>query len=107
VRDGYDTGTLAADLIALMDALGRQRFAVAGHDMGMWIGYALAADHPARRLDRYPSLTFPGSGVSYMQARRNCAEVTSPAGERARIRKNSGEQPCLPAYSRSRTSPAG
>ena len=45
---GYDTGTLAGDLIALMDALGHQRFAVAGHDTGMWIGYALAADHPDR-----------------------------------------------------------
>jgi pimeloyl-ACP methyl ester carboxylesterase len=46
--DGYDTGTLAGDLAALMDALGHQRFAVAGHDTGMWIGYALAADHPGR-----------------------------------------------------------
>ena len=46
--DGYDTGTLASDLVALMDALGHQRFAVAGHDVGMWIGYALAADHPGR-----------------------------------------------------------
>jgi pimeloyl-ACP methyl ester carboxylesterase len=46
--DGYDTGTLAGDLVALMDALGYQRFAVAGHDTGMWIGYALAADHPGR-----------------------------------------------------------
>jgi pimeloyl-ACP methyl ester carboxylesterase len=46
--DGYDTATLAADLAALMDALGYQQFAVAGHDTGMWIGYALAADHPDR-----------------------------------------------------------
>jgi pimeloyl-ACP methyl ester carboxylesterase len=46
--DGYDTGTLAADLVALMDTLGHRRFAVAGHDTGMWIGYALAADHPGR-----------------------------------------------------------
>jgi pimeloyl-ACP methyl ester carboxylesterase len=45
---GYDTGTLAGDLVALMDALGHRRFAVAGHDTGMWIGYALAADHPDR-----------------------------------------------------------
>src|SRR6516165_11489290 len=49
--DGYDTGTLAADLVALMDALGHQRFAMVGHDTGMWIGYALAADYPDR-LDR-------------------------------------------------------
>jgi pimeloyl-ACP methyl ester carboxylesterase len=45
---GYDTATLAGDLVALMDALGHHRFAVAGHDTGMWIGYALAADHPER-----------------------------------------------------------
>ncbi|WP_351237061.1 alpha/beta hydrolase [Streptomyces sp. NPDC002133] len=50
-RDGYDTITLANDLIALMDTLGHQRFAVAGHDTGMPIGYALAADHPDR-VDR-------------------------------------------------------
>jgi pimeloyl-ACP methyl ester carboxylesterase len=48
---GYDTGALAGDMAALMDALGHQRFAAAGHDTGMWIGYALAADHPGR-LDR-------------------------------------------------------
>jgi pimeloyl-ACP methyl ester carboxylesterase len=47
-EDGYDTGTLAGDLAALMDALGHERFAVAGHDTGMWIGYALAAEHPGR-----------------------------------------------------------
>ena len=45
---GYDTATLADDLAALMDALGHQRFAVAGHDTGMWIGCALAADYPDR-----------------------------------------------------------
>jgi pimeloyl-ACP methyl ester carboxylesterase len=47
-RTGYDTGTLARDLVELMDALGHERFAVVGHDIGMWIGYALAADHPER-----------------------------------------------------------
>jgi len=45
---GYDAGTIAADLAALMDALGHQRFAVAGHDTGMVISYALAADHRDR-----------------------------------------------------------
>jgi pimeloyl-ACP methyl ester carboxylesterase len=45
---GYDTGTLAGDLVALMEALGHRRFAMAGHDTGMPIGYALAADHPDR-----------------------------------------------------------
>jgi pimeloyl-ACP methyl ester carboxylesterase len=45
---GYDAGTLANGLAALMDALGHERFAVAGVDTGMIIGHALAADHPDR-----------------------------------------------------------
>ncbi|SFY52374.1 alpha/beta fold hydrolase [Streptomyces sp. F-1] len=44
--DGYDAGTLAADLVALMAALGHDRFDVVGHDIGTWTAYALAADHP-------------------------------------------------------------
>ena len=60
---GYDTGTLAADLVALMDALGHQRFAVAGHDTGLWIGYALAADHPDR-VDRLAVAEAAMPGVS-------------------------------------------
>ncbi|MER5276735.1 alpha/beta hydrolase [Streptomyces sp. NPDC002809] len=48
---GYDTGTLAGDMVALMAVLGHQKFAMVGHDIGMWTGYALAADHPDR-LDR-------------------------------------------------------
>jgi pimeloyl-ACP methyl ester carboxylesterase len=47
-QDGYDAGTLAGDLVALMDALGHERFAVVGHDTGYIISYALAADHPDR-----------------------------------------------------------
>jgi len=61
--DGYDTGALAGDLVALMDALGHQRFAMAGHDTGMWISYALAADHPGR-LDRLAVAETPLPGVS-------------------------------------------
>ncbi|GHB86249.1 hydrolase [Streptomyces umbrinus] len=46
--DGYDAGTLSADLVALMGALGHDRFDVVGHDIGTWTGYALATDHPER-----------------------------------------------------------
>ncbi|MFJ3027064.1 alpha/beta fold hydrolase [Streptomyces tendae] len=64
-RDGYDTGTLASDLVALMDSLGHRRFAMVGHDVGMWTGYALAADHP-ERLDRLAVVeaTIPGLSPS-------------------------------------------
>jgi pimeloyl-ACP methyl ester carboxylesterase len=47
-EDGYDAGTLANDLVGLMDALGHERFAVVGVDTGLLIAYAVAADHPDR-----------------------------------------------------------
>jgi pimeloyl-ACP methyl ester carboxylesterase len=47
-ESGYDAATLANDLVALMDALGYERFSVVGLDTGMVISYALAADHPER-----------------------------------------------------------
>src|SRR4249919_3823876 len=47
-RDGYDIGTLASDLVALMDALDHEEFAVYGTDTGMPIAHALAADYPER-----------------------------------------------------------
>jgi pimeloyl-ACP methyl ester carboxylesterase len=46
-----------------MAALGHERFAVAGHDTGMWIGYALAADHPGR-VARLAVAETPLPGVS-------------------------------------------
>jgi pimeloyl-ACP methyl ester carboxylesterase len=46
--DGYDTGSQANDMVALMKALGHRRFAVYGTDTGMPIAYALAADHRDR-----------------------------------------------------------
>jgi pimeloyl-ACP methyl ester carboxylesterase len=56
---GYDARTLAADLIALMDALGHDRFAMAGHDTGFAIAYAVAADFP-ERVDRVILAEIPG-----------------------------------------------
>ena len=62
-HDVYDTGTVAADLVALMDALGHQRFALYGTDTGMPISYALAADHPDR-VERLVVSEAPIPGVS-------------------------------------------
>jgi pimeloyl-ACP methyl ester carboxylesterase len=47
-ESGYDLRTLAADLVGLMDQLGHNRFRVVGHDIGTWVGYALAAGHRER-----------------------------------------------------------
>jgi pimeloyl-ACP methyl ester carboxylesterase len=60
---GYDTATLAADLVALMDALGHARFAVVGHDTGFAISYALASDHPDR-VERVALAEIPGPPMS-------------------------------------------
>jgi len=62
-QGGYDTATLANDLVALMDALGHQRFALYGTDVGMPIAYALAADH-SDRLDRLVVSEAPLPGIS-------------------------------------------
>ena len=57
--EGYDAGTLASDLAALMDELGHDRFALVGHDTGMVISYALAADFPDR-VERVALAEVPG-----------------------------------------------
>jgi pimeloyl-ACP methyl ester carboxylesterase len=62
-HDGYDTATLASDLVALMDALGHSRFALYGTDVGMPIAYALAADH-RDRVDRLVVSEAPLPGIS-------------------------------------------
>jgi pimeloyl-ACP methyl ester carboxylesterase len=60
---GYDCGTLARDLVELMAALGYDRFAVAGHDTGFAIAYALAADFP-ERIERVALLEIPGPPIT-------------------------------------------
>jgi pimeloyl-ACP methyl ester carboxylesterase len=45
---GYDRETMAEDVIALLDELGLERVAIAGHDWGGWIGFLLCLLHPSR-----------------------------------------------------------
>jgi pimeloyl-ACP methyl ester carboxylesterase len=49
---GYDTGAVASVLHRLMEQLGHAAYQVVGHDIGMWVAYALASDYPeaVRRL---------------------------------------------------------
>jgi pimeloyl-ACP methyl ester carboxylesterase len=47
-RSGYDRETMAADVLALMDALELRRVRLVGHDWGGWIGFLLCLDEPAR-----------------------------------------------------------
>jgi pimeloyl-ACP methyl ester carboxylesterase len=43
----YSKRAMAADCVALMRALGHQRFCVAGHDRGLYVAQRLAMDHPS------------------------------------------------------------
>ncbi|MGC5703080.1 alpha/beta hydrolase [Pseudomonas sp. NFXW11] len=51
-EQGYDTGHVAGVLHRVMQQLGHERYDLVGHDVGMWIAYALASDQPqaVRRL---------------------------------------------------------
>ncbi len=58
----YSKRAMAADLIALMQSLGQERFLVAGHDRGGRVAHRLALDHPRAVeklcvLDIVPTLT--------------------------------------------------
>jgi pimeloyl-ACP methyl ester carboxylesterase len=45
---GYEKDQLKLDVVALLDALGVERFSVAGHDWGGYVGFLLALEHPER-----------------------------------------------------------
>ena len=72
-KDGYDPGTIADDLVALMDALGHKRFALVGTDTGLPIAYALAADHP-ERVERVVLAEVPGPPGTVPSPRFFCPE---------------------------------
>jgi pimeloyl-ACP methyl ester carboxylesterase len=44
---GYDKTTMARDVHALTASLGHKRVAVAGHDIGLMVAYAYAAQYPS------------------------------------------------------------
>jgi pimeloyl-ACP methyl ester carboxylesterase len=60
---GYDMTTIAGDLSRLMLSLGYQHFDLIGHDIGVWISYALAVDSP-NILDRIVMIDSNIPGVS-------------------------------------------
>src|SRR5215211_3302780 len=45
---GYEKEALADDVVALLDALGVERFRLIGHDWGGWIGFLIALRAPER-----------------------------------------------------------
>jgi non-heme chloroperoxidase len=58
---GYDAERMAADVIAVMDALGIWRAIVVGHSMGSWTARRVAASYP----DRVLGLVLAGAFASF------------------------------------------
>ena len=72
-QGGYDKATMAADVHAVMQALGFDRYAVCGHDIGAMVALALACTHRSA-VTRLAILDASMPGWSEWEA--NCA---SPA----------------------------
>lgn len=60
---GYDMASIANDLYNLMKQIGYRQFRMVGHDIGVWISYAMAVDHP-EALDRVAMLDSNIPGVT-------------------------------------------
>lgn len=66
----YSKRVMAQDMVALMSALGHERFLLAGHDRGGRVAYRLALDHPERvsrlaAVDIIPTLdVWDGMGMA-------------------------------------------
>lgn len=56
--DAYLKRDMAADLLGLLDAIGAERIAVAGHDWGGWISQLMALQAP-ERVSRLLALSIP------------------------------------------------
>jgi pimeloyl-ACP methyl ester carboxylesterase len=67
--EAYRVEHLVADVVGLLDALGRERCHLAGHDWGALVGWAVAARHPDR-LVTWSALSV-GHPRAYVEAVRD------------------------------------
>jgi len=70
----YTVGTLADDVLGLADALGRERFAVVGHDWGAAVAWHLASRNPGR-VERAAVLNAVGVSVGLAYARTSPTQM--------------------------------
>ena len=121
----YAVGNLVADVIAIADQLGREKFFLAGHDWGAAVAWATALQHP-QRVKKLAILNVPHPAVFQRTLRHNPRQmlrswymaffqIAAPAGvailiQQLRSRRESagGQQPSRDVYARrSRSVPEG
>jgi haloacetate dehalogenase len=68
----YTKRAMASDQVAVMRALGFDRFSVCGHDRGARVGYRMALDHPAR-IDRLAVIDIVPTAEVLLRADREMA----------------------------------
>jgi haloacetate dehalogenase len=66
----YSMREIARDQVEVMNALGHERFAVAGHDRGARCAYRMALDHPGA-VTRLAVLDIVPTGEAYRRANRD------------------------------------
>jgi pimeloyl-ACP methyl ester carboxylesterase len=66
----YRTNVLAADIVGLLDAAGREQAAIIGHDWGAMVAWVLALEHPDR-VARLAILNVPHPAVMEDNLRHN------------------------------------
>ncbi|WP_257993261.1 alpha/beta fold hydrolase [Cupriavidus pauculus] len=59
---GYDKKNQAADILGVMDALGLRSVELVTHDIGIMVGFSIAATHP-ERVSRWVAIDAPLPGV--------------------------------------------
>jgi non-heme chloroperoxidase len=74
---GYAASDLAADAVALLDALGVSTAVVAGHSMGAAVAQRIALDHPAR----VDGLVLAGGVTSWAQVPAIAGELAAAVAE--------------------------
>lgn len=68
----YAKRTMAAELVAVMAALGHERFAVVGHDRGGRVAHRMALDHP-ERVERLAVLDIAPTATMYARTDKEFA----------------------------------
>ena len=68
--EAYKTGTLAQDVIGLIDAAGRDKASIVGHDWGAAVAWATALNFP-QRVERLVTLNVPHPYVMQRNLQRN------------------------------------